>query len=324
MLSHILERFLPVDIARIRCSEFLQTQRSLEAAKLETIRSGGGWRDVTHCPVCAAESADVALTKYGVDLVHCHACDVRYGRQVPANPKEIYDRPEYVLYSKEESDEHFTYRRDRFGAERVDLLEQHCGDLTYKRILDVGCGGGYFLAAAMRKSRYCYGSEYSAARRAYVEKRTGLKIFAESIDQLPEACFNIITLFDVIEHVTEPPPLMRSIDRLLAPGGHVLIFTPNFDSLSIHVLGEHSSIIDPTEHVVLYTLKALDYLGTTLAYETVHRATHGLDVASILALQQYQREPRDCFLLKYGSELQAIIDAASCGDYARVLFRKAS
>jgi 2-polyprenyl-3-methyl-5-hydroxy-6-metoxy-1,4-benzoquinol methylase len=140
---------------------------------------------------------------------------------------------------------------------------------------------------------------------------------------LPVRAFDIITLFDVIEHVPAPARFMEAVLKLLKTGGHILIFTPNFDSFSIRVMREHSSIVDPTEHVILYTWPSLKYLADALRLETIYFETQGLDIQNILSMMQGGDGGAEKFLTRWVNELQAMINRSSCGDYSRIMFRKA-
>lgn len=322
MLQQLLEQMKDVDVSRMRAPDFLQRQRELEREKLARIESRAGWKAVDACPVCDGRERRPDLGKYGVTLMHCLGCGARYGDQIPANAADVYGPEDYVSFSLADTEDHFRYRRDRFGRERVGILERHCGNLKSKRILDVGCGNGYFLAAAQEKCDHCYGTEFSPRLREFAIQKTGLPVFDNAPGDLPERDFDIITLFDVIEHIAEPVPFMNRVTELLKPGGCILIFTPNFDSFSIRVMGEHSSIVDPTEHLVLYTIPSMQYLGERLNCDTVYRETQGMDVQSLLALRHFLGQPADDLLLSRGLELQAMINASLCADYARTMYRK--
>jgi 2-polyprenyl-3-methyl-5-hydroxy-6-metoxy-1,4-benzoquinol methylase len=322
MLSELMKQFKGVDVSKMRADAFLQRQDELERLKIRGIEEHSGWKDVPACPLCGSSERAPEFPKHGVDLFRCLGCSVHYGGRIAADLNDVYRNPGYVVYSKEDSEEHFNYRRERFGRERVGILEKYCGDLSEKRLLDVGCGNGYFLSVAVEKCRHCFGTEFSDRLRAFAREKTGRPIFHQRLEDLPETGFDIITLFDVIEHLPEPVPFMRQVDRLLNPGGVVLLFTPNFDSFSIRVMREASSIVDPTEHVVLYTLPSLRYLAGMLGHEVIYAETQGMDILNILSMLQSKGEPAPAFLLDWHDGLQAMINAAQCGDYARILFRK--
>ncbi len=326
MLSQLMQSYRPVDPSRMRAKDFLFVQRGIEQAKIDRILAGSGWCDVVACPLCGdrgiPQKQIYDFSKDGVCYVHCLSCDVHYATRIPASLDDVYASPDYLSYSVDETDEAYNYRRERFGRERVSILERYCGDLCDKRILDVGCGNGYFLSVTREKCQHCYGTEFSAKLREFAQRKTGLPIFAQDLGNLPERDFDIITLFDVLEHIPDPMPFMHFVDRLLNHGGSVLIFTPNFDSFSVRVMREYSSIVDPTEHVALYTRDSLHYLAALMKYSVVYEETRGMDVVNVLALQDYFGERRDAVLTERGDELQAMIDAAHCGDYGRIMLRK--
>jgi 2-polyprenyl-3-methyl-5-hydroxy-6-metoxy-1,4-benzoquinol methylase len=323
MLSKIMQTHQVVDPSKMRAPDFLKAQDEMERNAIQAVQSGSGWRVVPACPVCGAMESRPEFKKHSIEYVCCLKCETRYTTQIPAQLDDIYNDAAYRPYTLGDTDEqHYQYRRERFGRERVGILERYCGDLTDKFILDVGCGNGYFLSVAMEKCRHCFGTEFSEKLRDFTQRKTGLTVYNRRLEELPALGFDIITLFDVIEHIPDPLPFMRAIDRILRPGGSILIFTPNFDSFSIRVMREYSSIAVPTEHIVLYTLPSLHFLADKLGYTVVYEETQGLDVVNVLSMQQLKRESQNDFLMEWNNELQAMINASKCGDYGRILFRK--
>jgi 2-polyprenyl-3-methyl-5-hydroxy-6-metoxy-1,4-benzoquinol methylase len=323
MLSKLMQAHRVVDPSKMRAPDFLKAQEEMELNAVRTVQNGKGWKAVRACPVCGAAESRPEFKKHSIEYVCCLNCETRYTTSIPAQLDDIYNDPGYRPYTLGDTDEeHYQYRRERFGRERVGILETYCGDLTDKVILDVGCGNGYFLSVAMEKCRHCLGTEFSERLREFTQLKTGLTVYNKRLEELPEHGFDVITLFDVIEHIPDPLPFMLAVDRILRPGGSILIFTPNFDSFSIRVMRELSSIAVPTEHVVLYTLPSLHFLAGKLGYAVVYEETQGLDVVNVLAMQEFKREPQDRFLLERNNELQAIINASKCGDYGRIMFRK--
>jgi 2-polyprenyl-3-methyl-5-hydroxy-6-metoxy-1,4-benzoquinol methylase len=321
-LSTLMASHRSVDVKKMRAPDFLDAQDRIEKIKLAAIEAGSGWRAVDSCPLCGWQSRQPEFSKHGILLVCCDQCGVRYGAHVPANLDDVYKNPAYVSYSKEDSDDHYDYRRERFGRERVQLLERHCQTLRDKKLVDIGCGNGYFISVAKESCGQTFGTEFSDRLRTFAAKKTGLPIFSESLDQLPETGFDVVTMFDVIEHVPDPNLFIAAVDRILNPGGHLLIFTPNFDSFGIRVMGNRSSIIDPTEHIILYTLRSLRFLAARFGYQVVYTETAGLDVQNILAMNDSTGSDRPPFLTTWHNELQAMVNVANCGDYARILLRK--
>lgn len=322
MLSELLKTYLKVDIDKIRKSNFLEAQRKFELMIIEKINTKHGRKDVLACPLCNSNKYTEEFSKYGIPLVRCENCDLRFHTRIPADPSDIYQDPNYVVHTKEDDEDHFNYRKERFGRERVRLLERFCGSLSGKKILDVGCGNGDFLSAAKEYGADCFGSEFSEKLRKNTIEKVRIPVYSEPLERFPEKAFDIITIFDVIEHIEKPAPFMAAVSNLLKNGGHILIYTPNFDSFSVKVMKEYSSIVDAKEHITLFSYKPIEYLGKITGLKIIHTETRGLDIYSILAYQDYLGEKQNEFLIKWKDELQAMIDTSGAADYFRVIYKK--
>lgn len=322
MLSKILKEHIPVDVSKMRSANFTQSQFDAEKEKLQRIEKNHGWKKIDACPLCGNKKFTQELVKYGSPMVACEKCELRFHTAIPADLNDIYKDAEYQIFTTEETPEHFLYKKNRFGKERVRLLETIFGPLTEKKILDIGCGNGYFLAAAKEKSKYCFGSEYSKKNVEKAKANTGLSIYPDPIESFPEKNFDIIVSFDVIEHVEDLPMFVKSIDNLLKKGGHVLFYTPNYDSFSVRLLKEYSSYVDPTEHIILFNAASLKKFGELAGWKIEYMVTRGLDIANILAYQLYADGKQDEFLIEHANELQVMIDHSSCADSLRIIYKK--
>jgi 2-polyprenyl-3-methyl-5-hydroxy-6-metoxy-1,4-benzoquinol methylase len=98
------------------------------------------------------------------------------------------------------------------------------------RLLDVGCGDGAFLREAAGHGWTVTGTEFSSAG-AQLAHAAGISVFTGELweAQLPEADFDAITCWHVIEHVSDPRRLLGEMYRLLKPGGVLVIATPNLN-----------------------------------------------------------------------------------------------
>jgi SAM-dependent methyltransferase len=148
---------------------------------------------------------------------------------------------------------------------------------TQPTLLDVGAATGFFLNLAREVGFQVSGvelSEYAAelARQKGLDVRSGC---LEDQSFEPGA-FDVVTLLDVLEHVRDPRMLLAEVHRILAPGGIVVVNTPNADSLAARILGQYWHLIKPPEHLHYfnrYNLQKLMLdLGLTLeASEHLHK-----------------------------------------------------
>lgn len=107
--------------------------------------------------------------------------------------------------------------------------------------LDIGCGGGLFLAALQRAGAQATGIELSDTRAYYAMTKHGLNVVKRPIEdaywESRAGSFDIVTLWDVIEHVNYPLATLRAAANMLKPGGALLIDTPCRDAF-YHRFGE--------------------------------------------------------------------------------------
>lgn len=121
------------------------------------------------------------------------------------------------------------------------------------RILDVGCGRGHFLAAMSRRGWSVLGVEPSARAAARAREEYGLPIHAGTLrDMGRSAEFDVVTLWHVLEHVTDPAALLDDAWHVLRPDGLVVIETPNVDSVDRRLFGRHWTGWDPPRHLHLF------------------------------------------------------------------------
>ena len=93
-----------------------------------------------------------------------------------------------------------------------------------RRILDVGAGRGTFVQVARSQGWEAYGIEQDAESVAKAESPF---VSTGGIASFAPASFDVVTLFDVLEHVWDRSPLLSELDRVLKPGGLMMIRVPN-------------------------------------------------------------------------------------------------
>ena len=133
----------------------------------------------------------------------------------------------------------FTGERLIPGEVDIDLLNEHMARYTFaarlargKRVLDAGCGAGYGSAALAEVAACVTGVDVAAeaiefARAHY--QAENLAFEQASVTQLPfaEAAFDLVTAFEVIEHLADWRDFLKEASRVLAPGGQLVVSTPN-------------------------------------------------------------------------------------------------
>ena len=123
---------------------------------------------------------------------------------------------------------------------QVNTVKKHT-QVKNKKVLDIGCGGGLFLSKLNQDGAVTTGVELSDTRAHYAKTKHGLDIVKRPIEadywQEYHGSFDIVTLWDVIEHVNFPFSTLRSAANMLKSGGILLIDTPCRDGF-YHRMGE--------------------------------------------------------------------------------------
>lgn len=129
--------------------------------------------------------------------------------------------------------------------------------------LDLGSGYGYFRKALADAGFEHQGIEISLHARKVAEHLYGFSTLAGTLDDHARALsgrFQLITLWDVIEHVADPVLLLSRVTDCLLPGGVVAIKTPNLDCPEAEIFGPHYHSLK-REHLVYFTPKSLEQAG---------------------------------------------------------------
>lgn len=139
-----------------------------------------------------------------------------------------------------------------------------------KKLLDVGCGYGYFLKMASSFGFKTYGidiSQYAIRRARKMVKADFLLGDVQNDLLFMDGVFDVVTMFDVIEHLQKPYAALREIHRVLKPRGVFIITTPNLDSLSRRIMGgKWIGFCDET-HLIFFTVRELKYILNKAGFE---------------------------------------------------------
>lgn len=157
-------------------------------------------------------------------------------------------------------------------SSRIGLLEDIVGgSVRYLkaenrgRLLDVGCGNGFFLNQMRRLGWDVEGVEPDGRAASVARTKFGLKVFQGSLEEakFPYECFDAITMNHVIEHVLDPIGLLRECRRVLRPGGKLVVMTPNIRSLGARIFGEYWRGLEVPRHLFLFAPQTINACAKT-------------------------------------------------------------
>ncbi len=204
-------------------------------------------------------------------IVQCKRCGLVY-----ANPRWTTEELEAAYTAVEDE----TYVSEREGREltfrkHLTALERYAGAGNGRSLLDVGAYIGVFVEVAAAAGWDAYGIEPSSWAVAQAKKR-GLRIFQGTQDaqELNGQQFEVVTLWDVIEHVADPAAELRKSYNLLKPGGWLALHTMNIESMTARLLGRRWPWLMDM-HLYYFSQKTLAAMLQETGYDLVWSGTQG-------------------------------------------------
>ena len=206
-------------------------------------------------------------------LSQCKKCGFVFAKKIPSD-KELEEH--YKGYGRNDYLSPITIKRYN---ELLNTFEEF---RKTNKILDVGCGIGYFLEVAKERGWDVYGTEYTnEAIQICSSKGINMQKGILSSRNYQNEEFDIITSFEVIEHINNPIDELTNFYKLLRKGGLVYLTTPNFNSLLRYRLKSEYNVICYPEHLSYYTPKTLKKLFTSVSFKTKKIESTGISLTRL-------------------------------------------
>jgi 2-polyprenyl-3-methyl-5-hydroxy-6-metoxy-1,4-benzoquinol methylase len=222
--------------------------------------------DAEHSPVRKA------FVKNGTDIYFCHQCGC-----LMADVQFYHDQYENDAYytmrqRTKKSIENKWGIRWRYLLRKILRFSEARPQLS---LLDVGAGNGYFLSLARNEfSIDAKGLEISKAEIRFAKEVNGVDLINQDVTE-HRTNYDVVTCFNVIEHVVDPQSFLSAMVRRINPGGMLVISTPNPRCARARIKGlSHWERVDPPHHINLFSKNALVSMMkknglVQLGYETI-------------------------------------------------------
>jgi SAM-dependent methyltransferase len=238
-----------------------------------------GLRDVD-CGLCGGKERELKFTDGPFSVVTCASCGLTYVTprlEDAALLDEVYNEGYWSSDAAKERG-YTDYRSDAplyLKTYRRRLRVVHRNFKQPGRVLDVGCAAGYFLRVMADEGWDVTGLEPSDAIRPQAEESLGQERVLSGIlgeVDLPAASFDLITMWDVIEHIPDVVAACKEVRRLLAPGGLFLIETQNVASRAAKVLGKKWQHYKHAEHIYHFDPKTIKRVLDEAGFEVLENS----------------------------------------------------
>ena len=229
------------------------------------------------CLVCSGTKLQPLKGYEHAHLCQCKNCGFVFSKRIPTEEELV---KHYEGYGRDDYLSPITIKRYE------ELLDSFEPFRKNNRILDVGCGIGYFLEVAKRKGWEVYGTEFTdEAVKICKEKGISLQQGVLDPSNYGEGFFDVITSIEVIEHINNPITETKNIHKLLRKGGLFYFTTPNFNALSRLYLKEKYNVICYPEHLCYYTPSTIKKLMKKVGFKKKKVQTTGVSITRIKTSQ---------------------------------------
>ena len=139
-------------------------------------------------------------------------------------------------------------------------------------VLDIGCGYGFFMEAAIDAGFDAYGIDVSDACIAEAQAQFPGRAFCGAIDEVPDLegkRFDVIFASHLIEHIPNPKHFLQTLAGYLKEDGILVFVTPNIASLLARFSGSRWVSFKAPEHVAYYTPQTMQQMLKAAGYQTI-------------------------------------------------------
>ncbi|WP_017670561.1 class I SAM-dependent methyltransferase [Blastomonas sp. AAP53] len=252
------------------------------------------------CNHCGSRDARLAARVDGYTLVRCVACDLAFVADPPS--------PERLSALYQASNEYHRTLHDPASGDYARMAKVACEHLAFVRrwasggrLVDVGCSTGLFLNEALRVGFDVSGVEFSATSAQFARDQFGIRVIdgdIHALDPAPES-LDILTMFDVIEHVRDPASDIAAAYRMLKPGGLFIVSTPNIDGLFPRASEPLAGLLghwphpEPPWHLYQFSVRTLSNMLKKQGFAPLGTQHTAIDLAySFGTLRDLRRSPK--------------------------------
>lgn len=226
------------------------------------------------CPACESDTYTLLLVARNTPIWQCVTCHLATWNWADFDPTAFYD--ESYWRSADPARGYADYFQlaaatARTHRKRLGWLRHYLSGVGRPRLVDAGCGPGFFVKAAGEAGFEAAGVEVSAFAVEFARRQLGQDVWQGTVraEDLGSGPYEVATLWDVIEHLPDPAKALRALHGVLRPGGVLALSTGDIASLAARVSGGRWHLFNLPEHVWFFTPESLRRLLRRTGFEPV-------------------------------------------------------
>ena len=224
-------------------------------------------RPLAYCPMCRGSVADaqVQLRVFGVPYLRCRDCGhVAVGLRPDADALDRLFAESEIHSATYVDPAAIEARMQQIIVPKLDWCIRQFQRVRLsvpQTLVDVGAGGGHFVAGAVRHGLQAQGFEKSQASRAFAKQAFGIDLHSEDFIAAGLRHIDLITFWGLLEYLPEPRDFLAAARRSISAQGLLVVEVPRADSLGTLVQATEAAVVarhmDPTTHVNAFSDESL-------------------------------------------------------------------
>jgi len=288
-------------------------------------------KTISKCPVCNSTKfnhfltcKDYTVSKQDFNIVSCADCNFKFTNPRPQDEKlgDYYKSEEYISHSNTNKGiiaKLYYLVRNYTLAKKVKIVSEYVSRGT---ILDYGCGTGMFLNVCKQNGWEAFGMEPdNGARKIAIEM--DLKTFPDKQtlkSEIANKQFDAITLWHVLEHVTDLEETLSFFKTNLKATGVLIIAVPNYTSYDAQYYKQFWAAYDVPRHLYHFEINTISKLLNPYGFKLVDIKPMKFDSFYVSMLSEKYKTGSIKYLNAFLSGLKSNLKAKQTKDYSSVIY----
>lgn len=284
-------------------------------------------QQIKNCPICKGSDfvpfltcKDYTVSQEGFSIVSCKACNFKFTNPRPSDSEigKYYKSEDYVSHSDTKKgliNRLYYMVRSRTLKQKLGLISKYVSRGT---ILDYGCGTGMFLKTCATAGWKSFGFEPDADAKKLAEAK-GLSV-ATSKGSLVGNKYDIITLWHVLEHVTDLDETLQFFYKTISDTGRLIIAVPNYTSADAKYYKEFWAGYDVPRHIYHFEIKTISQLLANHGFSLEATKPMKFDSYYVSMLSEKYKTGRTNYIAAFLNGLKSNSAAKDPSQYSSVIY----
>ncbi|MCA0431324.1 MAG: class I SAM-dependent methyltransferase [Bacteroidetes bacterium] len=286
---------------------------------------------ISNCPICKNPTftpfltcKDYTVSNENFTIVNCTKCSFKFTNPTPNFDVlgNYYKSEDYISHSNTSKgliSKLYKTVRNYTLKNKLKLVEKHVSRGT---LLDYGCGTGMFLNVCKQNGWKVCGMEPDAGA-SKIATEMGLNVFSDKNrvnTYTNHSKFNVITLWHVLEHVTDLNETLTFFKENLDNNGVLILALPNYKSYDANYYKEHWAAYDVPRHLYHFDVNTIQNLLKLYGFSLVESLPMKFDSFYVSMLSEKYKTGKINYFKAFLTGLQSNLKAKSANDYSSTVY----